>query len=196
MNDVISTPEKGFFQKVRGRSIPDLWGDALAMLRARLFLSKVTRVGRLVRLWGRVVVINQGIMVLGAGVRLKGTLVPVELVTGREGILEIGERAFINYGCSIAAQKSISIGPRCSIGPYTNIIDNAFHRLEPERRDETPELLPVVIEENVWLGSRVIVLPGVTIGRDSVIGAGSVVTRDIPARCVAAGVPARVIRSL
>jgi maltose O-acetyltransferase len=75
-------------------------------------------------------------------------------------------------------------------------MDNDFHRLEPERRNERPESKPIVLEDNVWLGGRVIVLAGVTIGEDSVIGAGSVVTSDIPPKVIAAGVPARVIRGL
>jgi maltose O-acetyltransferase len=75
-------------------------------------------------------------------------------------------------------------------------MDNDFHRLEPERRDERPLSAPIILEENVWLGARVIVLRGVTIGAGSAIGAGSVVTRDIPPRSLAVGAPAKVIRSL
>ena len=76
------------------------------------------------------------------------------------------------------------------------IIDNAFHRLEPDRRMERPESGPAVLEENVRLGARVIVMAGVTIGADSAVGAGSVVTRDVSPGSVAAGVPARVVRDL
>jgi maltose O-acetyltransferase len=76
------------------------------------------------------------------------------------------------------------------------MMDNDFHRIEPDRRDEMPDSAPIVLGENVWVGGRVIVLNGVTIGRDSVIGAGSVVSSDIPPRSVAAGVPAKVIRAL
>jgi maltose O-acetyltransferase len=76
------------------------------------------------------------------------------------------------------------------------LMDNAFHRLEPERRNEVPPSAPIVIGNNVWLGARTIVLPGVTIGHDSVIGAGSVVTRDVPPRTLSAGVPARPIKNL
>jgi maltose O-acetyltransferase len=75
-------------------------------------------------------------------------------------------------------------------------MDNDFHRLEPERRQEKPPSSPIILEENVWLGARVIVLPGVTIGAGTVVGAGSVVTRSIPSRSVAVGVPARVVKSL
>ena len=76
------------------------------------------------------------------------------------------------------------------------IIDNDFHSLSPEQRDIQPPSKPITIGDNVWLGGHVIVLPGVTIGDGSVIGAGSVVTGDIPPRSLAVGTPAKVIRTL
>jgi maltose O-acetyltransferase len=76
------------------------------------------------------------------------------------------------------------------------MLDNDFHRVEPERRLERPPSAPIVIGENVWVGARVIVMAGVTVGDDSCIGAGSVVTADVPPRTLVAGVPARVIREL
>jgi maltose O-acetyltransferase len=76
------------------------------------------------------------------------------------------------------------------------MMDNDFHRLEPERRDERPPSAPIVLEENVWLGVRAIVLRGVTVGAGSVVAAGSVVSRDVPPRVLVGGVPARVIRQL
>ena len=75
------------------------------------------------------------------------------------------------------------------------IIDSAFHDIDPERRLEPPVADPITIGDNVWLGARVIVLPGVTIGENSVVGVGSVVTRDIPPSSLAVGVPAKVVRS-
>jgi acetyltransferase-like isoleucine patch superfamily enzyme len=73
------------------------------------------------------------------------------------------------------------------------ILDSAGHYVDFSQRRERPPAKPVVIEESVWLASRVMVLPGVTIGRNSQIAAGSVVTSDIPADSLAAGVPARVL---
>ena len=90
----------------------------------------------------------------------------------------------------------ISIGPRCAIGSHAIIIDNDFHTIDPERRYDVPPSEPIILEENVWLGARVIVLRGVTIGAHSVIGAGSVVTRNVPPRSVAVGLPARVVKSI
>jgi maltose O-acetyltransferase len=159
-------------------------------------LRQATSVGPKVRLWGRPAIHNAGRMIIGDRARLVSTIATLELVAGRDGILEIGEGTFINYGCSIAASQLVRIGPNCSIGTYVIMMDNDFHRLEPERRNERPESLPIILEENVWLGARVIVLRGVTIGAGSAIGAGSVVTRDIPPRSLAVGVPAKVIRTL
>ena len=94
------------------------------------------------------------------------------------------------------ATELVHIGAHCHIGPYTMMLDNDFHRVEPERRLERPPSKPIVVEDNVWIGARVIVMAGVTIGEDSCVGAGSVVTSDVPPRTLVAGVPARVIREL
>ena len=135
-------------------------------------------------------------MIVRDRVKLESDVAALELTTGPNGTLDIGERSFVNYGTSLSASLLVRIGPRCQIGTYCLLMDNDFHRVEPERRLERPESRPIVLEENVWLGARVIVMNGVTIGRDSVVGAGSVVTRDVAPRTVVAGVPARKIRDL
>jgi acetyltransferase-like isoleucine patch superfamily enzyme len=177
-------------------SLKDIWSNGWAFLAARWRLRQATHLGKKVRLWGNPSIQNWGEMIVGDRVRLVSTVARLELVAAPGGRLEIGEGTFINYGCSIAASQSIYIGPNCSIGTYAVIMDNDYHRLEPEHRYERPESSPIILEENVWLGARVIVLRGVTIGAGSAIGAGSVVTRDIPPRSLAVGVPAKVIRHL
>lgn len=167
-----------------------------AVLSARRQLRSAAYLGQSIRLWGRAYVKNMGTLIIGNRVRMEARVVPIELGVGEGATLEIGASTFINYGTSIGATLSVRIGPNCNIGTYVTIIDNDFHRLEPELRLLRPPSAPVIIEENVWLGARVIVLPGVTIGTGSVIGAGSVVARSIPSRSLAVGVPARVIRSL
>jgi acetyltransferase-like isoleucine patch superfamily enzyme len=149
-----------------------------------------------VRVWGRPAVSNLGTLRVGDRARLVSTIATLEIAVGAEGTLEIGESTFINYGCSLGVTELVRIGAGSSIGPHVIIMDNDFHRLEPERRNELPPSAPIVLEENVWLGARVTVLRGVTIGAGSVIGATSVVVHDIPPRSLAAGVPARVLRSL
>jgi maltose O-acetyltransferase len=169
-------------------------GGALA--NARWSLRRADSVGRLVRLRGRPSITNRGRMIVGDRVQLYSTVATLELLTEPGGTLQIGDRVLVNFGCSIVATELVRIGDGCQIGSHTMILDNDYHRVEPERRLERPPSRPVVIEENVWIGARVIVLPGVTIGAGSCIGAGSVVTSDIAPRTLAAGIPARPIRKL
>ena len=175
--------------------IVDMWNDGRSVIRARWYLRHASSLGKKVRLWGRPSVQNWGKMFIGNKVRLVSTVARLELVADN-GTLDIGDGTFINYGCSIGATQLIRIGPYCSIGTYAILMDNDYHRLEPEHRYERPESEPIILEENVWLGARVIVLRGVTIGAGSVIGAGSIVTHSIPPRCLAVGMPAKVIREL
>jgi maltose O-acetyltransferase len=170
--------------------------NAAAVLRARYYLRSAQALGPRVRVWGVPAIRNQGTLLIGDRVRLASTISTLELGVGPGGTLRIGDGVLMNQGCSIGATKFISIGDNCNLGPQVIVIDNAFHELDPARRNEQPEPAPVVLEDNVWLAARVIVLPGVTIGRNSVIGAGSVVTHDIPPNVLAAGMPAKVIRSL
>jgi acetyltransferase-like isoleucine patch superfamily enzyme len=125
---------------------------------------------------------------------ITGDVVPVEMHTREKGTISIGTRTFINYGTSISARGSVQIGRNCHLGHYTLVMDNTEHGIVD--RFELPPTGPVVIEDFVWISSRVIILPGVRIGSGAVIGAGSVVTRNIPSQCIAAGNPARVLRYL
>jgi maltose O-acetyltransferase len=185
----------GRLKRAVPRSVPKSV-DVFAAMWAQWSLRSATQVALTTRLRGRAIVSNHGTMRIGDRVQLVGTVASLELGCDEGATLEIGSRTFINYGTSISAYESVRIGQGCLIGTHCLIIDNEFHRLEPHRRLERPASRPVVIEANVWLGARVIVLPGVTIGAGSAVGAGSVVTKDIPGNCVAAGVPARVIRGL
>jgi maltose O-acetyltransferase len=167
-----------------------------AVLGARWHLRRADEVGERVRLRGRPSIHNRGRMVIGSRVQLVSTVATLELETLQGGTLEIGDRTLVNYGSSIAAAELVRIGARCLIGTHAIIMDNDFHHVEPERRLEWPKSRPIIIGDNVWIGARVIVLGGVTIGADSCIAAGSVVVGDVPPRTVVGGVPARVIRSL
>jgi maltose O-acetyltransferase len=110
--------------------------------------------------------------------------------------ITIGSGTFINYNLTALDVAPISIGNDCQIGPNVQLL-TPTHPIEPQpRRDKLEGAKPIVLEDNVWLGGGVIVLPGVTIGENSVIGAGAVVTKDVPANSVAVGNPARVIRAI
>jgi maltose O-acetyltransferase len=110
--------------------------------------------------------------------------------------IRVGARTFVNYGLVALDVASIEIGDDVQIGPNVQLL-TPTHPLEPDaRRAKWEAAEPIAIEGNVWLGGGVIVLPGVTIGENTVVGAGSIVTKDLPPNVVAAGNPARVVRSL
>jgi acetyltransferase-like isoleucine patch superfamily enzyme len=111
--------------------------------------------------------------------------------------ITIGERNFFNNNISIGAAEKVVIGSDCLFGGMVSISDCDFHDLRPKMRHSSQGLKgPVVIEDNVWIGFGTVILKGVTIGTNSVVGAMSLVTKSIPANCISAGNPARVIRTL
>ena len=114
--------------------------------------------------------------------------------TQNSGRIEIGDRVVLSRGVHLVSFASISIGPGTMIGEYSSIRD-ANHRFggPDELRDAGHDARPVTIGSNVWIGRGVIVLPGLRIGDNAVVGANAVVTRDVPSGEVVAGVPARPI---
>jgi maltose O-acetyltransferase len=110
--------------------------------------------------------------------------------------IHVGERVFANFGLVCLDVARITIGDDTRIGPGVQLL-TPTHPLEPDaRRDGWESARSITIGRNVWLGGAVVVCPGVTIGDDTVVGAGSVVTRDLPAGVLALGNPARVVRSI
>lgn len=108
----------------------------------------------------------------------------------------IGDRTFINYECILMDCAEIHIGDDVLIGPRSQLI-TGLHPMDPDERATGLESAASIrIENNAWLATSVIVLPGITIGEGAVIGAGSVVTKDVPPKVFAAGNPCRVIRDL
>ena len=112
------------------------------------------------------------------------------------GAISIGDGTFINVDAVMLDVAPIAIGTACQIATRVQLL-TATHPIDPEPRRVGWEYgEPITIADNVWLGGGVIVCPGVTIGQDTVVGAGAVVTKDLPAGVVAAGVPARVLREI
>jgi maltose O-acetyltransferase len=110
--------------------------------------------------------------------------------------ITIGARCFANFGLVALDVAAISIGDDVQIGPNVQLL-TPTHPVDPgPRRDKWEAARPITIDDNVWLGGGVIVCPGVSIGQNTVVGAGAVVTRDLPADVVAVGNPARVIRQI
>jgi maltose O-acetyltransferase len=110
--------------------------------------------------------------------------------------LLIGARTFVNFGLMALDVATITIGDDVQIGPSVQLL-TPTHPIEPDlRRSKLEAALPITIGDNAWLGGGVIVLPGVSIGANTVVGAGSVVVNDLPADVVAVGNPARIVRRL
>lgn len=114
-----------------------------------------------------------------------------------EAVIQIGSHNLFSNSVCMIANERITVGDRCQIGDQVTITDCDFHEINPSTRNRSSgPTHPVTLGNNVWLGSRVMVLKGVTIGDNSVIGAMSLVTKSIPANSLAAGTPAKVIRVL
>lgn len=107
----------------------------------------------------------------------------------------IGDSNHFSNNIFIIANQNVTIGNDCRIGSFVSILDHDGHEIEPRERNLGEGLCrPVIIGDNVWIGSRSMILKGVAIGDNTVVGAMSLVSRSLPANCVAAGIPARVIR--
>jgi maltose O-acetyltransferase len=110
--------------------------------------------------------------------------------------IHVGARTFINFGLVALDVAAIRLGGDVQVGPNVQLL-TATHPLDPDvRRQKWERGAPIQVGDNAWLGGGVIVCPGVTIGENTVVGAGAVVLDDLPAGVLAAGTPARVIREL
>lgn len=152
-----------------------------------------SRVGSGLEVMGPCFLENQGRVTVGNGLSVRSRAhnrVEISVAAGAD--LRVGDRVFINQGVRIACSNRVDIGPGCFLGDEVVILDADYH----PAGGVVSKTTAVCLENDVWLATRVIVLRGVTIGRGSVVGAGSVVTRSIPPNSFAAGVPARVVRSV
>ncbi|QDV79761.1 DapH/DapD/GlmU-related protein [Botrimarina mediterranea] len=145
---------------------------------------------------------GRGRIVIGSGVRLSGKsgIGFTSRVTAQPE-LKIGDKTFVGHDCSFSIAKAISIGRNCLLAGGVSIRDYDGHPLDAEARRAgefvVPEAVrPVAIGDDVWLGSGVRVLKGVTIGDRAIVAAGSIVVKDVPADSVVAGSPARVVKHL
>lgn len=136
---------------------------------------------------------NNGKLKIGDNFRVRSLQFKTELACLENAELIMGNDVFINHGANICASKSITIGSNVHIADLVMMHDSNFHEVEEGKGITTK---PIVIGNNVWIGARSIILPGVEIGENSVIAAGSVVTKSIPENCLAAGVPAKILRYL
>lgn len=110
--------------------------------------------------------------------------------------VHFGKGVYANFGLTLVDDGEVFVGDNVMFGPNV-VLTTAGHPVWPEPRLSGVQFnLPVRIERNAWIGAGAVILPGVTVGENSVVGAGSVVTKDVPANVVAAGVPCRVLRPI
>ena len=109
--------------------------------------------------------------------------------------IRVGRRVFINQCCTLYDMGGVTIADLVMIGPNVNII-TVGHALPPSQRRAYVEAKPIVIEKNVWIATGATIIGGVTVGENSVVAAGAVVTKNVPPNSLVAGVPAKVVRSV
>jgi acetyltransferase-like isoleucine patch superfamily enzyme len=112
-----------------------------------------------------------------------------------DSLIRIGERTAVVNGCEMIARTQIVIGADCRIGPRCSFIDADFHGIKPNERSTLGVTKPIVVEDNVWFGAEVMVLKGSHIGKDAVIGARTVVSKDVSAGDIIVGSPMKIIGS-
>jgi acetyltransferase-like isoleucine patch superfamily enzyme len=128
----------------------------------------------------------------GHGLMIRDDQFPVQITVRRGARLYLGDNVFLNQGVNLLAAMSVTIGANTKIADLAAVRDTDTHSVTPS---DDVKMAPVIIGRNVWIGRSAIVMPGVTIGDHSVIAAGAIVTQDVPPHSVAAGVPAKVIRT-
>lgn len=168
--------------------------SAVRRSRARFALRGARVLGNNIQVVGEAPrVRSEGTIEIGSRVLFEAPVTAMYLGVERSALLRIGDDCYFNDAISITVTERVSIGSRVHIGPGTRIMDNDFHGVSDRRR---PPSKPVEIADDVWIASDCFISPGVRIGRGSVIGAHSVVTRDVPDYAVMAGTPAKQINTV
>jgi len=164
--------------------------------RSRLTFRGGARLGLGVRLVGRSPsLLNPGgTLIIGDAVVFNAPIIPIRLELRAGAVLTIGDQCFLNDGVWLGCTQRLTIGRRVLFGPGVRCIDNDYHGLYQRRT--LPPARPITIEDDAWLASDCLVLPGVTIGRGAVVAAGAVVVRDVAPFTVVAGNPARPVKKL
>jgi acetyltransferase-like isoleucine patch superfamily enzyme len=167
-----------------------------------IFKAQCERVGpRLMLSGGLPYILGSPRVILGSGVRMHGGTFIAAAHMPERPVLEVGDESYLGYGLTIRLARRISIGKNCIIADGVCVTDTDGHPLDPVKRAkgepvEPDQVEPVFIEDHAWIGPRCIILKGVRIGRAAVVGAGSVVTKDVPPFAVCAGNPAKVVKML
>lgn len=174
--------------------------NGIGWLRAELMIAAMKARGRKIKVgnrpifWrGRPTIAVYGSLTVGNDWKMFGRPYPGRITVEPGAEIRTGDNFGLNYGVEIYAAKSITMGDNAMIGDLVTIYDTDFHRID---EGSEPRVAAVRLGDNVWLGRGATVLPGVTIGDHSIVAAGAVVTKDVAARTVVAGNPARVVREV
>ena len=167
---------------------------ALARVRAvAWFRARGVRLGPGARLYGPAPLVAGGRgIAIGERLRLESRQFRTSLAADAGARLEIGDRVFINQGVTIHAASAVTIGDDVMLADLAVVCDTDFHPVTP---DVAVRRAPITIGRNSWIGRGAVILPGVSIGENAVVAAGSVVTRSVDPNTVVAGNPARAIRT-
>ncbi len=167
-----------------------------------MFRTRCSKVGNNLRMEKLPYVIGEGRIIIGTNVNISGRISIGfnDRVAGTPELI-IGDKVFLGHGSSYAIAQKIEIGDRCFISSGVKISDNDGHPIDSVARGEheavgNAGIRPVKLCNDVWIGANALILKGVTLGEKSIVGAGAVVTKDVPPSCVVAGNPAVVVRHL
>lgn len=194
-NDLYGRKYRTFLERVNvyWHVLPILIVSVGRLLNARLRLRKC-ELGQMVALRGSARVDGKGKIIIGDRVRIWSHMGVTQLYAAKGAVLEIGSGTFVNTDTILSASTSIRIGQNVQIANQVIVMDGDFHKVEDSTHPGLAE--GIVIEDNVWIATRPMVLKGVRIGRGATVAAGAVVTKDVAAYTLVGGVPAKVIRHL
>lgn len=172
-------------------TLKELTQGYFRILSAKFYLRDFNKKGKKVSANGKPLIENRGTIIAGDLVRVWSNINRAKIFVGRGAILKIGDNSRVN-GAHISVSKEVIIGQNVRISPYVLIMDDDFHKVEDHFSEG--EKMSIIIGDNVWIASKATILKGVKIGEGAVVAAGAVVTKDVPAYTVVAGVPAKIIK--
>jgi maltose O-acetyltransferase len=109
--------------------------------------------------------------------------------------IHVGDNFYAGFNCTILDMAEVRVGHNCMIGPNVGLY-TAGHSIEPKGRNKSGYAMPINIGNDVWIGGTCVILPGITIGDNSIVAAGSVVTKDVPSNVIVAGNPAKILKNI